>query len=182
MTGHRGGWGDAGADRAILPGITHSATPKGAEMKGIRRILCASDFSTASRPAVKKAIEIARSTRARLLIVHAVAPIVPPLMGEGAFVAPATWEAMQREARQAAQRQIDRLVQTAKKAGVAAEGRVVDGVPADQIVRLARVRQADMVVIGTHGRTGFSRLLLGSVAGRVVATARCPVLTVRSPR
>ena len=61
-------------------------------------------------------------------------------MGEGAFVAPATWEAMQREARQAAQRQIDRLVQTAKKAGVAAEGHAVDGVPADQIVRLARAR------------------------------------------
>jgi len=58
----------------------------------------------------------------------------------------------------------------------------VEGVPADQIVRLARLRQADMLVIGTHGRTGFSRLFLGSVAARVVATARCPVLTVRSPR
>ena len=151
-------------------------------MKQIRRIMHASDFFAASRPAFRKAIEIARSARARLFIVHAVLPSVPPLMGEGVFVAPAAWEAMQREARQAAQRQIERLVQEAKKAGVAAEGRAVDGMPADQIVRLARARRVDMVVIGTHGRTGFSRLFLGSVAARVVATARCPVITVRSPR
>ena len=151
-------------------------------MKRIRRILHASDFSSASRPAFRKAVEIARSARARLLLVHAVVPFVPPLMGEGVFVAPVAWNAMQRDARQTAQRQIDRLVQEAKKAGVAAEGRVVDGVPADQIVRLARARRADMLVIGTHGRTGFSRMFLGSVAARVAATARCPVLTVRPAR
>ena len=151
-------------------------------MKRIRRIMYASDFSAASRPALRKAIELARSARARLLIVHAVAPVVPPLMGEGMYVAPATWNAMQRDARQAAQRQLARLIQDAKKAGVTAEGIVGDGLPADQIVRLARARRADMIVIGTHGRTGFSRLFLGSVAARVVATARCPVLTVRSSR
>ena len=151
-------------------------------MKRIRRILHASDFSPASRPAFKKAIEIARSERARLFIAHVMVPLVPPLIGEGVFVAATTWNAMQRQARQAAQRQIDKLIQEAKKAGVAVQGLVVEGVPADQIVRFARLRRADMLVIGTHGRTGFSRLFLGSVAARVVATARCPVLTVRSPR
>ena len=151
-------------------------------MKRIRRIIHASDFSPASRPAFKKAVDIARSARARLLIVYAVPPIVPPLMGEGVYVAPATWKDMQREARQIAQGQIDKLVKEAQRAGVAVQGLVVDGVPADQIVRLARARRADIVVIGTHGRTGFSRLFLGSVAARVVATARCPVLTVRSLR
>jgi nucleotide-binding universal stress UspA family protein len=151
-------------------------------MKRIRRILHASDFSPASRPAFRKAVDIARSARARLLIVHAVAPIVPPLMGEGIYAAPATWNAMQREAHQASQQQMDKLIKEARKAGVAVEGLVVDGVPADQIGRLARRRRADMIVIGTHGRTGFSRLLLGSVAARVVATATGPVLTVRSSR
>ena len=151
-------------------------------MKRIRRIMHASDFSAASRPAFRKAIDITRSARARLLIVHAVAPIVPPLMGEGVYVAPATWNAMQRQARQGAQHQIDKLVKEAKKARVLVEGLVVDGVPADQVVRLARTRRADMLVIGTHGRTGFSRLLLGSVAARVIAAATCPVLTVRSSR
>lgn len=151
-------------------------------MKRIRRILHASDFSAASQAAFRKAIEMARSTRARLLIVHALVPVMPPLMGEGVYAAPATWNEMQRSARQAAQRQLTKLVQEAKTAGVAAEALVVDGLPADQIVRVARARKADMLVIGTHGRTGLSRLFLGSVAARVVATARCPVLTVRSGR
>ena len=53
------------------------------------------------------------------------------------------------------------------------------GVAAEQIVRLARARRADLIVMGTHGRTGFTRALLGSVAARVVALAACPVLTVR---
>jgi nucleotide-binding universal stress UspA family protein len=53
------------------------------------------------------------------------------------------------------------------------------GVPADVIVRTARTRRAALIVMGTHGRSGFSRFLLGSVASRVVATSPCPVLTVR---
>jgi len=62
---------------------------------------------------------------------------------------------------------------------VRARGLLVDGVSADQIVRTSRARHAGMIVVGTHGRTGVARFFLGSVAGRVVATAHCPVLTVR---
>ena len=54
------------------------------------------------------------------------------------------------------------------------------GMPADSIARLAKSRRADVIVIGTHGRTGFQRALMGSVAARVIALARCPVLTVRA--
>jgi nucleotide-binding universal stress UspA family protein len=54
------------------------------------------------------------------------------------------------------------------------------GVPADEIVRAAEQAQTDLLVLGTHGRTGVARLVLGSVAARVVATAACPVLTVRA--
>jgi universal stress protein A len=56
-----------------------------------------------------------------------------------------------------------------------------DGVPAGEIVEAAAAERADMIVIGTHGRTGLGRFLLGSVAERVVRTAPCPVLTVRRP-
>jgi nucleotide-binding universal stress UspA family protein len=56
---------------------------------------------------------------------------------------------------------------------------VESGAVADRIVRAARARRADLIVMGTHGRTGVSRLLLGSVASRVIATSPCPVLTVR---
>jgi nucleotide-binding universal stress UspA family protein len=53
-------------------------------------------------------------------------------------------------------------------------------VPAERIVRLAKTRRADVIVMGTHGRTGFRRAILGSVAARVVALATCPVLTVHA--
>ncbi len=56
---------------------------------------------------------------------------------------------------------------------------LLEGVAHEQIVRAARARRADLIVVGTHGRSGLARFFLGSVAGRVVATATCPVLTVR---
>ena len=152
-------------------------------MNRIRRIMCASDFSAASRPAFRKALELARSTRARLLIVHALSPVIPPLMGEGVYVSPATWNQIEAGARRAAERQLAKLLQAARKSGVRANGLVVEGAPpADRIVRTARARRVDLLVLGTHGRTGLSRLILGSIAGRVVATAPCPVLTVRARR
>ena len=63
--------------------------------------------------------------------------------------------------------------------GVRATSTIVEGVPTERIVRAARARHADLIVMGRHGRTGFSRLLLGSVASRVIATSPCPVLRVR---
>ena len=56
---------------------------------------------------------------------------------------------------------------------------LLEGVADQQIIRAARLKKADLIVIGTHGRTGLARLFLGSVASRVVAGARCPVMTVR---
>jgi nucleotide-binding universal stress UspA family protein len=62
---------------------------------------------------------------------------------------------------------------------VRARGVLLEGVAHEAIVREARKRRADLIVIGTHGRTGVARFFLGSVAARVTATAPCPVLTVR---
>jgi nucleotide-binding universal stress UspA family protein len=76
------------------------------------------------------------------------------------------------------QKELDALVAKAKKAGVRATAMLLDGTAHQRIVRVARSKRADLIVIGTHGRTGLARLFLGSVAGRVVATATCPVMTV----
>jgi universal stress protein A len=143
----------------------------------IRRILYPSDFSPASRPAFKRAVELAKSLRSQLLIVHVLAP--PPIIGEG-YMTPVTVETLLRSQRLAAQRQLRVLVARAKAAGARASSLLVEtGMTHEQIVRVARRKRADMIVMGTHGRTGLTRLLLGSVAARVVATARCPVVTVR---
>jgi nucleotide-binding universal stress UspA family protein len=142
----------------------------------IRRILYPSDFSPASRPAFKRAVELARSLRGQLLIVHVIGP--PPLIGEG-YITPATVETLLRSQREVAQRQLRALVARARTAGVRGSKLLVEsGVTHEQIVRVARRKRADMIVMGTHGRTGLTRLLLGSVAARVIATAKCPVLTV----
>ena len=65
------------------------------------------------------------------------------------------------------------------RAGVRVSQRVAEGIPFDQIVREAARSRAALVVVGTHGHTGLTNVLLGSVARRVVGLARCPVLTVR---
>jgi nucleotide-binding universal stress UspA family protein len=147
-------------------------------MRSLRRIVHPSDFSPASRPAFRRAVELARASRAQLLLVH-VLPVLPLI--PDAYVAATTYNELLRGQRMGARKELDRLVRKAKAAGVRASGIVVDfGVPAERITRLARSRRADVIVMGTHGRTGFRRALLGSVAARVVATAGCPVLTVHA--
>lgn len=147
--------------------------PKGA----LRCILHPSDFSSASRAAFVKAVELARENRAELLLLHVRSGVVP-VMGDG-YVSPQVYDQIERSSRAAAKKQLDRLIDEAKKRGVRAKGLLAEGIAHEQIVRAARSGKADMVVMGTHGRTGMSKFFLGSVAGRVVSLASCPVLTVR---
>jgi nucleotide-binding universal stress UspA family protein len=146
-------------------------------MSHIRRILHPSDFSRASRMAFTKAVEMAAANRAELLLVHVLAPVVP-MVGDG-YLSPQIYEEIETSARAQAQKQLDALATAAKKAGVRAKTLLLGGVAHEQIARAARSKRADLIVIGTHGRTGLAKLFLGSVAGRVVSTASCPVLTVR---
>ena len=142
-----------------------------------RRILYASDFSSASRPAFAKAVDLAKANRAELTIAHVLTPSLP-VIADG-YMSAQAYRDMELAARRWGQKQLDALVTKAKRAGVRARALLLEGVAADRIVRAARSRHADMIVIGTHGRTGFARLMVGSVANRVVSHARCPVLTVR---
>ena len=146
-------------------------------MTRIRRILCASDFSKTSGKALMSAIDLAKANRARLTIVHAHVPIVPLVPEQ--YLEASTWDRVDTETRRWAERQVEKLVEKARKRGVRASAMMVTGDPAQQIVRMARSKRADLIVVGTHGRRGFSKFFLGSVAERVIATAPCPVMTVR---
>jgi nucleotide-binding universal stress UspA family protein len=153
---------------------------RGTHMAAIRRILHPTDYSPAARPAFRKAVELARALRAQLVVVHVLSPVVVPVLSGELYIPPDTYDDLQRTARAVALRHLDRLVARAKQAGVRASRRLVEGAPvAERIVRTARALRADVIVMGTHGRTGVTRVVLGSVASRVVATAACPVLTVR---
>ena len=143
----------------------------------IRRIMHASDFSRASRAAFAKAVEMAKANRAELTIVHVLSPVVP-MLGD-AYVSPKVYDEVVASTREWARKQLGKLVATAKARGARAKGMLMDGIAHEQILRAAKARRADLLVLGTHGRSGLAKLFIGSVAGRVVSAARCPVLTVR---
>jgi universal stress protein A len=142
-----------------------------------RRVLHPSDFSSASRAAFLKAIEMTKAHRAELLVVHVLNPIVP-VPGD-AYISPKMYDDLAGSARAFAQKQLDKLMAQTKKARVRARGFLLEGPAHEEIVRFARARRVDLIVMGTHGRAGLAKLFVGSVADRVVAAAPCPVLTVR---
>jgi len=146
-------------------------------MSRIRRVLHPTDFSRASAAAFKRAIDMAKANKAELLLVHVMNPVMP-IMGNG-YVSPNVYEDMEAAARAGSQKQLGRLILKAKRAGARVKGLLLEGVAHERIAQAARSRKADLVVIGTHGRTGFAKLFLGNVASRVVTFSPCPVLTVR---
>jgi nucleotide-binding universal stress UspA family protein len=147
-----------------------------------RRILHASDFSRASTGAFRHAVALAREHRATLILVHVVPEVMPLMVTPeiGAVSAPETYRMIRASALSEAKASLDRLVVAAGGAGVRARVRVVEGVAHERIVQAARRERVDLIVMGTHGRSGLSRLFLGSVAARVAALAPCPVVTIRA--
>jgi len=147
-------------------------------MKPLHNILVATDFSPASRPAFRRALDLARANRAALWIVH-VARAAGPISTDG-YVLPRVYEELEAAIRADAQKRLRKLLTRSQGAGVRARALLLrGGTPHEAILRAARSHRADMIVLGTHGRTGMARFFVGSVAARVVAAAACPVLTVR---
>ena len=134
-------------------------------------ILCPTDFSPDSELSLRHATFLARDTGATLLIVH-VEP--PPAYTEYGFGGIAFEES--------AEKLMDLLRQVRPMdPNVSCEHELLRGEPADVLVRYAQERGVDFIVMGTHGRTGLTRLLMGSVAEAVVRRASCPVLTIKQP-
>jgi universal stress protein A len=144
----------------------------------IKRILHASDFSKASQPAFRLARQLARTLKAELIVFNAAETVIPALgAGEG-YVSPTVVRDVWEAGRRTAQAGVDALVKTARADRIRVRGAVSEGPAAHAIVSAARRYRIHMIVVGTHGRSGVRRLLIGSVAERVVRTAPCPVLTV----
>ena len=145
-------------------------------MLNIQRLLVATDFSPHSEVALQYAVEFSQAFGAELLVCHVVEAVsilseLPP--GGEAYFPPN----LARVQQQRAQQECERLLQTSG----AERGEVVIGAgnPFYEIIRIARERSADLIIVGTHGRGAIAHMLLGSVAERIVRKAPCPVLTVR---
>lgn len=142
-------------------------------MMKIRTILHPTDFSEHSANALELAGAIARDYCARLVILHVKALPIPPsgVMTPEPIDPPGHAEELRR--------QLDAWQPTNRMVSV--EHVMLIGDEATEIARLAKDNGYDQIVMGTHGRTGVGRLLMGSVAERVLRTAPCPVLTVKRP-
>jgi nucleotide-binding universal stress UspA family protein len=134
-------------------------------------ILVPTDFSEFSETALEYATSLARDTGAELLIVHV---REPPYYYDNAFGGFAV---------EPNDKAIFKLLEEVKPANsdVRCSHKMLAGDNVTEIVRLAEARNVDMIVMGTHGRGGLSRVLMGSVAENVVRRAPCPVLTIKQP-
>jgi nucleotide-binding universal stress UspA family protein len=141
-------------------------------MLAIRTVLHPTDFSERSELAFRLACSLARDYGARLLVLHVAEPPFA-VAGEGVVMLPF------EEDLEPLRRQLQQLRPPDPKVQV--EHRLVQGDAATEILRVAEETKCDVIVLGTHGRTGVARLLMGSVAEQVVRKARCPVVTVKAP-
>ena len=146
-------------------------------MKMFDRILVATDFSPASTPALEQAVKMAKQDGALLFIAHA---YQEPGLKELSNAPARVYKEWDQKLREGVERKLRPLVEYARKEGVEAEGLLLAGFADEAIIKAAKQQRADLIVMGTHGRRGAARLFLGSVAARVISTAPCPVMTVRS--
>jgi nucleotide-binding universal stress UspA family protein len=140
------------------------------------RILVPTDFSAGSEAAWRAAQRLAGALGAELVLVHVF--VETPLFFEGPFAGERVRE-VYASARAWVQEQLDKWAADARATGRTVRAALRTGVPYQEIVAAARDEGADLVVLGTHGRGGLDRALLGSVADRVIRTAPCPVMTIR---
>ena len=147
-------------------------------MQELKRILLATDLSPASEPALRCAAALAIRMDAGLVLLHVVSE--KELDGLAKAHQPRhPVDLIYSELEEAVREQYRRVVPDEVRRFLHAEVLVVPGVPSEEIIRIAAAEGTDLIITGTHGRTGLRRILMGSVAERVLRDAPCPVLTVR---
>jgi nucleotide-binding universal stress UspA family protein len=144
-------------------------------MAEYRLILSPVDFSQTSQRAFETALDLAARLNAEVRVMH-VYQLPASALPEGVLQTPHDLEATVEEE---LRKRLDEFVEQSTPKGVTVSTGLCEGVPYVEITRAAQELGADMIVIGTHGRTGLAHLMLGSVAERVLRTSEIPVLTVR---
>jgi nucleotide-binding universal stress UspA family protein len=148
-------------------------------MKTAMKILHPTDFSDCASQAEAHALRLVRALGGELMLLHVA--VETTLYGESIF-ATGNVQAVYDAQRKWAEETLEARLAAIRDTGIAAHWLIRPGLPFEEIVRTAEAAAADLIVMGTHGRSGLNRLLLGSVADRVVRLAPCPVLTVRAAR
>jgi nucleotide-binding universal stress UspA family protein len=146
----------------------------------IRSILLPTDFSECAGHALSYATSLARDAGAKIICVHVVEPVVPAV-GYTGMTEPLPLADISEQLEDSAERELPKIAGCEECNGIEVEETIVHGDAASEIVRVARERGVDLIVISSHGRTGLGRILFGSTAESVVRHAPCPVLVVKPP-
>lgn len=149
-------------------------------MVSIKRILYPTDFSDPSACALHYAAEMAKKFDAELVMLHV-------LLDESQMVSfylpQLTVKNLSKDMEDGARAKMDEFIkETTALDGIEYTCEMVKGIADDEIIKYANANAIDLIVIGTHGRTGLEHVIFGSTAEKVVRTAKCPVLTVHCPK
>jgi nucleotide-binding universal stress UspA family protein len=156
--------------------LPQTSTPA-AKTVALKPIVFATDFSSASEHAFQKAIEMARKEGTELIVAHV---YEPPASLSHSGVADDLIEAeIEGTIRKDVEKKLELVLAKVRAEGVRARGEILAGHAPKRLGELVEKTGAALLILGTHGRTGLKKLVVGSVASQVVATAPCPVLTVR---
>ncbi len=139
-----------------------------------KKIMVATDGSVCSRLAANKGIELARLSRGTVYAVYVVSTDYFSSMAVDF-----DWERMHQTLKKEGLQAVDSVKEAGEREGVNVESVLLEGHPADELIRYAEENEMDIIVMGTLGRTGIDRLLLGSVAGNVVRHSKVPVMVIR---
>jgi universal stress protein A len=145
-------------------------------METSMKILHPTDFSECAAAAQTTALDLVRRLGGEIVLLHVL--VETPLYGESVLNMPTVRRVYDAQ-RKWAEETLEARAADLRQGGTKASWRGPVGVPFEEIVKIAEEERADMIVMGTHGRAGLNRALLGSIAERVIRLAPCPVLTVR---
>ncbi|MBW7898797.1 putative universal stress protein [Candidatus Brocadiaceae bacterium B188] len=146
-------------------------------MISIRNILCPIDYSVYSEMALKYAIEFAEKYQAKLYLMHVLDIRVYDINNPELY----NINVVDEETVEKLRERLLRCVNEDTRGRISVEALIIQGVPFAEIIKVSKEYRIDLIVIGTHGRTGLSHAIMGSVAEKIVRKAPCPVLTIRHP-
>ena len=146
-------------------------------MKTIKQILYATDFSESSVPACDYALTLAKLAGAKVHVLHVIGEFADRRKSQ---IQPEAMALLEREVELQAVKEMKDFCQGKFDEEVRYQTEVVMGIPFEEILKRAKSLSADLIVVGTHGRTGLEHVLVGSTAERLVRRSTIPVLTVRS--
>ena len=141
-----------------------------------KTILFATDFSESSEHAFSYALSLAERFDSRLAMIHVISE---PVDLRGFYVPHISFDKLEEEIEQGARKMMEKFCETHCRGYAKLDTFVVPGIPYDEIIRKAQEIGADLIVVGTHGRTGLDHVLFGSTAEKVVRKSPVPVMTIR---